>query len=128
MRTWLVLLVVAGCSGQPRSPGADGAREAYTQRAGKIAAFEAAVTPALSTPDRGTVIDRAMRDAGAYSCAAWTGKPGNVHPDEPEALRLDGRRIGWGVYQIVEGEAWHPAIHVMWAELAIELCFTLDGA
>jgi len=126
MRTWLVLVVVTGCSAQPKSPGADGARTAYTQRAGKIAELEAAVTPFLDTPDRKTVIDRAIRDAGAHRCESWTGKPGNVHPDEPEALRLDGRRIGWGLYQIVEGEAWHPAIQVM--SLEIEMCFTLDGA
>jgi hypothetical protein len=127
MRRLLVIGVLAGCSTQPKSPGAEGARAAYTARAGKIAAFEAAVASAPAGADRKAVIDRATRDAGGHDCGQLTGKPGNVHPEEPEGLLLDGRRIGWGVYQAVDGNAWHPAIQVAWrAPLALELCFLLE--
>jgi hypothetical protein len=158
MRTLLLVMAgFAGCSKQPKAPDADGARAAYTARAGKIATFETAVMTGLTALDlKLENVERATGEAGAVGssvkltdadeksvklshdvfggCDAWTGKPGNVHPDEPQALRLDGRRIGWGIYQIADGEAWHPAIQVMWTvpgrahlELAIEMCFTLDS-
>ena len=123
----LATVVLVGCRTPPKAPDAEGARAAYTARAARIAAFEATMTSG------GADRQRATSEAGAHSCGQWTGKPGNVHPDEPEALRLDGRRIGWGIYQTTESETWRPAIQVLWSlrgypSTELELCFLLDDA
>ena len=124
----------------------------------------AVIALARRKPQLKAIVEGAARDASAHgaavklidprtpdftfiaersgSCGLWRGDtaPGNVDPDDPAALQIDGRRVGWGKYQTAfvaqtksEADAWHPVLEVKWSvpvagrgRLDFEMCFRLD--
>lgn len=79
-------------------------------------------------------------DIGPCRWGTNGGKNGRIQADDPNALSIDGRKIGWGLDQTATSDgsgshgddAYHPTIDVQWKvpgslTLYLALCFMLDG-